>query len=296
MGRPCLPAAASTPRKASRRLRRLDDGRAGQDLCVGDRLGLGDHHVHLALEVLRHDAVAARDGCELGATTARPLALVHPSRIDTRKHLRSDKGAELRAGRVRGVGELEVGPHGGLLGVLQRDAGERLDVEVGALRARGDELRGEGEDGAGAERGVEGGGDGFGARRGADEGLVAGFDGDDGRRRGEHVRRVDQGRGAEVGGDADSFEDARRGDHGLCVLERRVEVVRAGLDGLCAGTSDGRLERGYVRGFGLANVHQGLDLGFGEAEGGEVAHGELLEALGVEGRLEVLCSEGTGVG
>lgn len=198
------------------------------------------------------------------------------------KNLRSDESAELGTRGLSRVGELEVLANGSLLGVLEGDGWERLDVEVGALRARLDELSGEGEDGTRFKSDIESSGDRLGTGGDTDESLVTGLDGDNGSRGGKDIGRVDKRGGTQVGGDTDSLEDTRSLDHGVGARESSVKVVVAGLDGLCASAGNGRLESGYVGGLGLANHHKTLDLGLAETKGHEVAHGELGETHAVE--------------
>lgn len=209
--------------------------------------------------------------------------------------LRSDESAERGTGRLSGVGKLQVLANGSLLGVLESDGREGLDVEVGAFGAGLDELSGEGEDGAGLESSVESGGDGLGAGCDADESLVAGLDSDDGTSGGEDVGRVDERSGTEVGRDTDGLKDTGGLDHGVGAGKGGVEVVLAWLDGLCAGSCDGGLESSDVGGLSLANTHEGLDLTFTQTESHEVGHGELGETLLVVFRFEMLGGQSAAV-
>ena len=198
-------------------------------------------------------------------------------------NLRSNEGAELGPGGLSGISQLEALSDSGCRGVLERDGGESLDVEVGAGRARLDELSGEREDGAGSKGSVEGSRDSFGARCNTDEGLVTSLNGGDGRGSGKDVRGVDQGSGTEVCRDTDSLEDTSSSNHGLCVGESGIEVVLTWLHGLCASTCDGTDESGNVDGLGLSNVGERGDLRRAEAQSHEVACREFGKALLVEG-------------
>lgn len=120
------------------------------------------------------------------------------------------ESAELGALGLRGVLQDEALAGVGLGGAAERDGREGLDVEVGAVRAALDELRGEREDGARAQGRVEGGGHGLGARGGADQRLVAALDRDDGRRGAEDGRVADERGRAQVRRHAHGLEDARR--------------------------------------------------------------------------------------
>lgn len=208
---------------------------------------------------------------------------IHKYLLERESNLRSNERTKLRSRGIPRIRKLQVRPHSRLLRILQRDRGESLDVQVRPLRTAVDELGREREHGPRSQRGIERRGHRLGARRHADERLVSCLDSDDRRRSGKHIGGVNKGRGTEVGGYTDGFEDAGGGYHGLCVLERGVEVVVAGFDGFGSGAGDGGLEGGYVGGFCLADGHEGFDLGVCEAEGGEVGHGEFGEALGVEG-------------
>ena len=73
--------------------------------------------------------------------------------------LRGNKGAEGGTRWLSRVRELEILANSCKLGVLERDRGESLDVEVGSLWARPDELSGQGEDSLGSESSVESSGD-----------------------------------------------------------------------------------------------------------------------------------------
>jgi hypothetical protein len=207
--------------------------------------------------------------------------------------LRSNESAEGSTSRARGVGKLQVLANGRLLGVLQRDRGEGLDVQVRALGARLDELSGESEDRAGLESGIKGSGDGLGAGCDANESLVAGLDSDNGSSGGKDIGGVDHRCGTEVGGDTDGLKNTCGLDHGVGAGQGCVEVVLARLDGLGACTSNSGHQSGDVSGLSLADAHERLDLSRAESKSLEVAHGELGETLLVECRLEVLSGQGT---
>ena len=165
-----------------------------------------------------------------------------------------------------------------------RQRREGLQNEVAAVRAGGNEGRGKREDLSWGERGVEGLGHGDGAGSGPDEGLVPGFDGQD-RAGGREDRAVrDEGRCAEVGGDADVFEDCRGRDHRGGIGE--AEVVRAWLDGLHAGLGYGALQEDDVLLFCLADLEKILDLPLVETKSLELGGRNLGEALLIKGGLE----------
>lgn len=198
--------------------------------------------------------------------------------------------------RGRLGGELDGCSDGDGLDVLAGGHGERgegLDGEVGAFGAGFDEGCCEGEDGAGADGRVEGLRDGDLLGEDADGGLVTSLDGED-RARGTQDRSVGEERcRAEIGRDADVFENGGRGDHAGCVGE--AKIVRTRLDGLDARLRERGLEETDVGGLGLADL---LEVGDGEgveAEGGKVGVGELGKALAVEGLFEVLKSQGAGL-
>ena len=179
--------------------------------------------------------------------------------------LRSNKGAELGTSGLGSIRQLEVLSNSGLLGVLEGDGGESLDVEVGAFGAGLDELSGEREDSAGAKSSVERSGDCLSPGSDTDECLMTSLNGRDGGSGGKDVGGVDQGSSTEVGRDTDGLEDTGGSNHGLRIRERGVEVVLAGLDGLCSGSGNGAYKRRYVNSLGLSNVGERLDLALGEA-------------------------------
>lgn len=199
-------------------------------------------------------------------------------------------GSGLRGGSAL-HGEGLVGDDG-LVGVGHGDVGEGRQDEVASLGARGDEGRGEREDLLGRQRGVEEVGGSGDARDGADEALVAGLDRVDGGGGAQDGRAGEDGGGAQVGRDADLLEDAGGLDHGLGRGEGGAEVVLARLHGLDARLGEGALEELDVGRLGLANGHQTLHLGGGEAEVHELLYGDGGEALLVEAGLEVLEGEG----
>lgn len=124
-------------------------------------------------------------------------------------------GAASRDGRGRGV---------------KRQLGEGLDRQRGvALRARGDELRGQGVDLVVGQGRVKGLGEGSRLEPVADVGVVASLDGEDAAGRSEVRLAHDVGGGAEVGRDANALKDGRSGEEGLHIVV--AKVVRAGLDG-----------------------------------------------------------------
>ena len=71
-------SSADSQRPASAaacRSRGLDHSRPGKHFCVANRLGFADHHVDLALQILRHLAVAIGKLRELRSATKPGLAL-----------------------------------------------------------------------------------------------------------------------------------------------------------------------------------------------------------------------------
>lgn len=100
---------------------------------------------------------------------------------------------------------------------------------------------------------------------------------------------MDQGGCAEVGRNADVFEDVCRGDHGLRGGE--VEVVGTWSDGLGPGGGDGGHEGGYVSCFGHADHFQVGDVLGSETQSSEVRVGEFGESLLVECGFEILKCE-----
>jgi hypothetical protein len=186
------------------------------------------------------------------------------------------------------VGKLQVLANSSLLGVLESDGGECLDVEVGSFGAGLDELSGEGEDSAGLESSVESSGDWLGAGCDADESLVTGLDSEDGTSGGKDIGRVDERGGTEVGRDTNSLKNTGSLDHGISARKGSVEVVLARLDGLCTSSCDCGLEGSDVSSLSLSDAHQGLDLAFAQTESHKVAHGELGETLLVVFRFEML--------
>lgn len=169
---------------------------------------------------------------------------------------------------------------------------ERSQDQVRPLRAALDKRRSERKDLLRRERGVERLGDGNHPAGGADKGLVAGLDGEDGAGGGEDGAVGDEGGGAEVGRYTHVLEDGGGGDHAGGVGE--AEVVCARLDGLDAGLGEGGLEKHDVLLFGLADLGQVLDLALVKAEGLEVGDREAGEALLVEGCFEPFEGEGAG--
>lgn len=123
---------------------------------------------------------------------------------------------------------------------------------------------------------------------------MARLDGEDGAGGREDGLVGEERRGAEVGGDADVFEDGGRHDHAGGVGE--AKLVLAGLDGLDAVLRERGLQQADVLGLGLADLLEVGDLLLVEAEGGKVGVGELGEALAVKGLFEVLEGEGAGRG
>jgi hypothetical protein len=209
-----------------------------------------------------------------------------------RDNLRSDESTELSARGLSGVSEGKVLANDSLLGVLESDGREGLDVEVGAFRARGDELSSEGENGTGTESNIEGSWDGLGASSVTDESLVTGLNSDDGTSSCEDIGGGDKRSGSEVSGDTNSLKDTGSLDHGVGAGESSVEVVLTGLDGLSTCGGNDANESGDVSGLSLANLLESLDISLAEAECGEVCQLESLETLPVELRLEVLSSKG----
>lgn len=189
-------------------------------------------------------------------------------------------GQRLAAGAIAACAA--AGHHGQL--------GKGVDFQVGALGAGLDKGGGEGEDGAGPEGRVKGLRDGDLLGEDADGGLVARLDGEDGAGGAEDGLVGEEGRGAEVGRDADVFEDGGRLDHAGGVGE--AKVVLAGLDGLDAALGERGLQQADVLGLGLADLLQVADLLLVEAEGGKVGLGELGEALAVKGLFEIFEGEG----
>lgn len=265
-------------------LRHLHHHRPGEHNVIGNdarqRPGAGDGDVDDARQALGHGA-AADGGVERGEGGAADEA-------------GAGEAAELGAGGLVRL-ELNLGAgneRGGGLAGGEREAGEGREREVAALGARRDEGRGEREDHLGRERRVERRGDGDDGRGGADKGLVARLDREDGGGRREDAGVREELGGAGVGRDADVLEHGGRGHHGRGVGE--AKVVLAGLHGLDAGLRERALQENDVRLLGLANLGEVLDLALREAEGLEVADGELLEAQSVELGLEVLEGEGAG--
>lgn len=159
-------------------------------------------------------------------------------------------------------------------------SGEGSDFKVRSVRAGSDEWRSEGEDSAGAERGIEGVWHRSNLGKGADESLMSRLDGED-----AACSREDSGRGnerssAEVGADAYGLEDGGGGDH--LGGGGEAEVVLAGSDGLDALGGDGGEEGGDVGLLGGADLLEGYEVFGCEAEGGEVGIGELGETGAVE--------------
>jgi hypothetical protein len=207
------------------------------------------------------------------------------------RDLRSNERAEGSTGWLSGIRKLEVLADGRLLGVLERNGGEGRDGKVGSLGAGLDELGSKGEDSTGLESGVESSGDRLSSCGDTDESLVTGLDGNDRSSGGKDVGGVDQGRGAEVGGDTDGLENTGSLDHGIGAGKSSIKVVLAGLNRLGAGSSNGRDEGRDVSGLGLADAHERLDLARSKTQAHEVGHGELGETLLVELGLEVLSSQ-----
>lgn len=209
------------------------------------------------------------------------------------KHLRSDKGAEGgTSGRGR-VSKLEVLANGSLLGVLEGNGGEGLDVQVRALGAELDELSSQCEDGTGLERGVEGSRDGFSAGCDTDKSLMTSLNSNNGGSGGKDIGRVDHGCGTEVGRNTNSLEDTGGLDHGVGAGKGSIEIVVARLNRLGSGSGDSRHQGSDVCSFSHAHSHERLDLSLSEAQGHEVTHGELRETLLVKCRFKMLSSQGT---
>lgn len=117
---------------------------------------------------------------------------------------------------------------------LESEGREGLDRERRvALRARGDEARGQGEDLVEAQGGVEGLGEGGLLQLGTQISGVAGLDGQDGPSSCEVCLAHDVGGSTEVGRDTDALEDGGGGKECRDVLVS--EGVFALLDGGDAG-------------------------------------------------------------
>lgn len=119
-----------------------------------------------------------------------------------RSELRSslvDETAELRASRCLGALEDEALASGnGACARGKGDGGESLNVQVGALGARLDELRGNREDGTGSKLGVKGSWDGHSLGCDTDEGLMARLNSGDGGGSAENLGVLDKRSGSEV--------------------------------------------------------------------------------------------------
>jgi hypothetical protein len=230
----------------------------------------------------------------IGENWAPPLDIVRFAYIASHdgRDLRSNKCTEGGTGGLRRICKLEVLTDSRFLRVLKRDGGEWRNCQVRAFRARLDESSSQSEDGFGSKGGIESSGDGLGAGSHTDESLVTSLNGDDGTGGSKDVGRVDKGRGSEVSGDTDSLENAGGLDHGVSARQSSIEVVLAGLNGLCAGSSDGGLQSGNVSSFSLTNAHQRLHLARTQTKSHEVCHRELGKSLLVELRLEMFSSQG----
>lgn len=260
-----------------------------------DRRGLRDLHHHRPSD---NDIVRKLAG---GRASRSEVDVHNSSKVgrDGTSGAGSEGGEGSAAGRTAG-GERAEGGRGSGIGLkVQRGPGrdstgstaaghgqgrESGDDQVAPLGAALDEGGGEREHLLGAERGVERlrgrgrlGGD-------AQDGVVAGLDGEDGGGGAEDALVGDERAGAEVGGDADALEHERGGDHAGRVGE--AEVVHARLHGLDARLGDGALEEADVGGFAGADADEVGQLLRRQAEGLEVGLGELGEALLVEGGFE----------
>lgn len=148
---------------------------------IGDGLAARDHHVRLASQTLRNLAVGVRELRELDATTKETQINTNSNcKCRANVNLLAHEGAELSTGRLGFVCENETLTGHGARCAAKRDCGEGLNIEVGAIRAAGDEGRGQREDGAGTQGRIEGGRDRLGASGLADEGLVTALDRDNG--------------------------------------------------------------------------------------------------------------------
>lgn len=194
---------------------------------------------------------------------------------------------------LRGAGnsKLCVGDNGGC-GGSGSHSGEGGDFKVRSVRASSDERRSEGEDGAGAERGIEGVWHRSDLGKGADEGLMSRLDGEDAACSREDGGSGDERGGAEVSADADGFEDGGGGDH--LGGGGEAEVVGAGGYGLDALGGDGGEEGGDVGLLRGADLLEGYEVFGCETEGGEVGVGELGEAGAVEFGFEEFEGQGAG--
>lgn len=207
------------------------------------------------------------------------------------------EGDEQRASRNLHVsGDLEGDElalhdgHGDVLG--HAESGEGLDGEhrVGS-RARLDEGSGKRVDLVEVEGNVERLGEGRLIDVAADEGVVAGFDGQNAAGCGEVSLVGDESGGAEVGAHTDTLDDGCGGQEG-CRSEV-AKVVCALFDGCDASSLQGGGQEVDV-GLLIAGNHLEVlvEVGLVEACSSKVLCGEVGKCLAVEGGLEVLKGQG----
>lgn len=230
--------------------------------------------VHDASEV--RGQRASGGGVEGGESGAAGCARVREA-AELRARSRVARDLDIRASREARYSRSGAG---------HSECRERREDEVRASGTRRNKGGGEGEDGFGAEGGVERGRRDGEAGGGADEGLVAGLDGEDGGGGAEDGAVGDQRRRAQVGRHPDALEHRRRRHHPRRV--REPEVVRARLHRLDPGLRDRALEKPDVRFLAAPDALEVGELCCAQAERGELVVGKLREALLVEGRFEPL--------
>lgn len=155
-----------------------------------------------------------------------------------------------------------------------------------AVGAGHDEGRGQGVDLVEGERAIEGLRDGGLPLGRAQDGVVAGLDGQDGSGGGEEGRVGDEGRGSEVGADADALEDTGEANEGCWV--GGGEGVGACGDGVVAERT---AEVADVGGLVLGDLSQVGVEWVGEPGVDKVGLGVVHESLAVEDILEMLKGE-----
>lgn len=260
----------------------LDDGRAGSGGVVADRVvAASQDEVGLASEAGGDGgAEAGLGGSQLsegGAGDGDPGSV----------ELATGRGDESVAGggELNGLAALD-GAGGG-----EGNGRESLDGQSRvALGAADDEGSSQRVDLVKGQGGVKGLGEGRLLLGSADVGVVARLDRQDGAGGGEVVL-VGNGRGStEVGADTDTLEDGRDGDERGRV--GRGEGVRALGGGGGTGSGQGAGEEADVRVLVVGDLLEVGVEGVGEASSNKGLLRVVLETLAVEGRLEVLQSQG----
>jgi hypothetical protein len=239
-----------------------------KNLRIGNARTLGDHHVHLTTHVLRHGASAALQLLEHG------LALI-------------DESAELGTSWLVRVGEDELLASGDVgTTTSERDGREGLDVQVASLGAALDELSSKREDSTRAKWCIKSIRYWNSFAGSANEGLMAGLNGDNLSGGGQNGRVLDKWCGSEIGRDTDSLENAGGGNHTSGVVE--VEVVGTFLYWLATKGSDGGCQLRDMGVLSRCDLLKSSNLIGAETERLEVSVWEFGEALLVEGRFKVL--------